>query len=492
MERVALASRIHSFLLHACISGAPRAVREHLAYLLSKVSNDIFANFGESIGLVGNPIPDRPAEQRTFQAVRNPAGGPHGSEGETSPPDFVPLAVSSEIDRGARSLSLLSTTNPDHPLCHPDPSWSALCSGWCWTEDDIERRVALLEKHVQEISKRIDDWRWNIAQARCTLDHEIDPASINTTQFNGELHLPGHDSRRSTAHNEVIIPDFKIFDLEPGTQISVGALVDTSSANLSYAKFTKSFPAETPTAAPTLQTLLDVAVLQPLTTHARILSSSLLEVFLSDLDFIGHLDLLWRFVLFGDPSFAVRVRMALFTDSDDPRDAVKSQNHARDRRRSSASTLELRRPYDNAISSAHGGRGWGVGLSPGLSDVGIWPPAGSDLAFSLRRVIVDTLDDGRFEAEGGERRTGHSRQRDVIWNQAEWRLGFIIKPFDEEDEEGEPAWADSFCECYCAGAPIPLARFMCLSSVSNPRFGFPRNGLQAPSFNRGPNYASDT
>jgi hypothetical protein len=489
MERAALASRIHSFLLNACIRGASHAMRMHLAFLLSKVSNDIFRDFGKSIGLIGNPIPNWPTEQRTFQAVRNSDYGSHGSEDEKSRPDFVPVAVFSEIDRGARSLSLLCTTNPDHPLCHPDPSWSALCLGWCWTDDDVERRIASLERHVQNISKRIDDWRWNLAQARRSPDHDAGSIFINTTPFDDELHPSGHDS---PADNGVTIPNFKIFDLEPGTQISDGS-VDTSSAELNYAKFTHNFPAETPTAAPTLQTLLDVAVLQPLTTHARILSSSLLEVFLSDLDFIGHLDLLWRFVLFGDPSFAVRVRMALFTDSDDPDDAVKSQNRARDRRRSSANALELRRPCDNAFSSIHSGRGWGVGLNPSLSDVGIWPPAGSDLAFSLRRVIVDTLDDGRFETEDGERRTGHGRQRDEIWNQAEWRLGFIIRPFDEEDEEeGEPAWADPFCEYCCADALTCATRFMCLSSLSNPCFGFPRDGLQAPSFDRCPNYASNT
>lgn len=352
----------------------------------------------------------------------------------------MPIAVSSDIDRGARSLALLSATNPDHPLCHPDPSWSALCSGWCWTDGDVEERAELLEQHVRKVGKHIDSWRWNLAQSRHGANYHSNTAFTNSEPLDDDLHLSGRDSPIDDA---ITIPDFRIFDLEPGTRASVAtSTVDTSAPGLNYAKFDNDYPAETPTTAPTLHTLLDVAVLQPLTTHARILSSSLLEVFLFDLDFIGHLDLLWRFMLFGDPSFAMRVRMALFTDSDDPGETIRSQNRSRDRGRLLTVALE-RRPQDNITP---GGRGWGVGLNPSLSDVGTWPPAGSDLAFSLRRVIVDTLDDGRNETDDGERRTGHGKQRDEIWNQAEWRLGFIIKPFDDEDDEDEPAWADPFCE----------------------------------------------
>lgn len=444
-------------------------MRKHLAYLLSKVSIDIFGYFGMSIGLIEIPMSNMSEGRWAPQAVRSSDDGSHGSEDEKPWPDFVPVAASSEIERGARSLSLLYATNPDHPLCHPDPSWSALCSGWCWTNDDVEQRIAFLEEHVRNIKNRIDGWRWNLTQSRRGVDHGTNSAfTDDVTPFDDVL----YPSCRGA--EAVATPDFTVFDLEPGTHTSgsAGAKVDTP-AKLNYAQFDNTYPAGMPAAAPTLQTLLDVAVLQPLSTHARILSSSLLEVFLSDLDFVGHLDLLRRFMLFGDPSFAMRVRMALFTDSGNPGEAINSSNRARDRRQSSAGGLER---Y-NVTTKGHGGRGWGVGLNPSLSDAGAWPPAGSDLAFTLRRVIVDTLDDGRFEAEDGERRTGHGKQRDEIWNQAEWRLGFIIKSFDDEDGEDEPAWADPFCEYLYGGAPPGIKRFIFPLSFSNSCIGFPRDGL---------------
>ena len=48
----------------------------------------------------------------------------------------------------------------------------------------------------------------------------------------------------------------------------------------------------------------------------------------------------------------------------------------------------------------------GVGLNPALSERGSWPPGGSELVFSLRQVVVDTLDEDHIETDEGERKTG--------------------------------------------------------------------------------------
>lgn len=400
------------------------------------------------------------------------------SEQDIALPSFIPASVANEIDRGARSIILLKTTNPDHPLCHPDNSWSELCSGWCWTDDDVAQRVSLIEGHILLINKRIDDWRWNLGLSRHTASYERPPAPDGDPPFQ---HKDSNENLVKPQKGTFQALGFDIFDREPGSQIPSDVLKSVEGADLHYPSFIRHFPDSLPITAPTLETLLDVTVLQPLVTHARILSTSLLDLFLSDLDFIGHLDLLWQFTLFGNPMFASRVRGALFTDSDDPYEGIKSNNRARDRRKSSHSLERKLVRHDSAGNGNDVGRGWGVGLNPALSDRGAWPPAGSDLAFSLRRVIVDTLDDERTETEEGERRTGHGKQRDEIWNQAEWRLGFIIKPFDDDEDEAdeEPAWADPFCEQQCRYSFRRLA-LMVAYCHSCPCFGFPRDGLQAP------------
>lgn len=61
-------------------------------------------------------------------------------------------------------------------------------------------------------------------------------------------------------------------------------------------------------------------------------------------------------------------------------------------------------------------------------------------------MVVDTLDEERTETEDGDRKTGGGRQQDVIWAEAEWRLGFVIRNADEDEEDGEePSWMDPTC-----------------------------------------------
>ena len=456
-DRSTLASLIHARLRNVYSFGSRPTLRKHLAYLLSVVSNEIFSEVGQAIGLI----------EVLGSGRSNPSWGILSSrssssvltlEGSTRLPEFIPLEDVSHMDRGARSLALLEVAQPNHPLCHPphDGSWRSLCSGWAWTDDEVEKRADLVVRHVVGVDKAIDDWKWDLSSSTraalpvagvgllVDLGARHDPAS-------GTELLGSKPSNPEASHNSDL-SGLHVFDLEPGL-LPLFQLDRASgdSNSISYHTFLADFPENLPILAPTLETLLDAVALQPLVAHARILSSSLLDLFLSDFDFIGHLEILHRFVLFGNPSFAVRVRTALFTDSPtliDSENDWKSAHmyRARDRRRASS------RPGHKRQQSTDGGvpnhTPWGVGLNPALSDRGAWPPSGSDLAFALRTVIVDTLDEDMTENEEGEKRTGNGKVRDTIWTESEWRLGFIIKPFDDDDERGteEHAWADAFCE----------------------------------------------
>jgi hypothetical protein len=85
---------------------------------------------------------------------------------------------------------------------------------------------------------------------------------------------------------------------------------------------------------------------------------------------------------------------------------------------------------------------WGIGLGLGLSERGIWPPGGAELGFALRRVIVDSLEELRFEndiLQDNVKVIEHdTRWSDQVLKEAEWRLGFAIR--DLPVTEGREDW----------------------------------------------------
>lgn len=446
VDRQALASILHKAFADTKGFGTHPFVRKHLAYLLSLVSNDTFSEIGVAIGLKEIPA----STQSEDSSTTNPPSSSL-TTALSDLPEFFPGTHIHHIDRGAKSLALLRVAKPDHPLCQPlDVSLSVLlCSGWAWTDDDVEERIELLSRHVRSVNKAIDDWRWNLsASTRSTHSTRLSVPAMHADAVDVEPEVGDPPSRVDDALDRRDLPleldGLQVFNLEPGTH----PLYRTDppppgSRTISFQHFIESFPDELPLLAPTLGTLLESVALQPLVTHAKILSSSLLDLFLSEFDFIGHLEMLHRFVLFGNPSFAVRVRSALFADSPTIDANENSQYHrARDRRRASRPGHRRQLSMEGGVINA---KPWGVGLNPALSDRGAWPPSGSDLAFALRTVIVDTLDEDRTENEEGEKRTGKGKIRDTIWKEAEWRLGFIIKPFDDDDAGTEESvWADAF------------------------------------------------
>jgi hypothetical protein len=365
-------------------------------------------------------------------------------------PDFIPSAVSSQIERAQRSLALLAIANPDHPLCCTKPQWQFLCQGWTWTDTSVNTLIDRVEDHMKRVNSKIDEWRWHHSPLRINRSDKRESSTeppampqVNLDAFD----IDNHSLPPSSQYGPDL-SQFQLFDLEPGSRLhsadSPARKQNHANHDPSYSEFLRTFPNKLPLPAPTIQTLLDVVGLQPLMDHCRILSFSLLDLFLSDLDFIAHIELLHRFMLFGQPSFSNRIRTALFVETDLEELSHNSRPRPRPKRRSQVSDAKT---------------SWGVGLNPALSERGSWPPGGSELAFSLRRVVVDTLDEGRIETDEGERKTGGGRQRDQIWNEAEWRLGFIIRPL-EEDEDGEsnPSWLDPTCLSF------PLSSALCIDS----------------------------
>jgi hypothetical protein len=450
-DTASLASRIYHKLAEHTASHSCLAIRANLAYLLSVTSKGIFRTLGSSIGLVAQT----PASKLPKNFIAHDADPPDDNSdsntaGDDAFPDFIPKAVLSQIERARRSLALLAIANPDHPLCRTESHWQSLCQGWTWVDASVNTLTDRLEDHTRKVNIKIDEWRSHHSSRWVTQLNKPESPTPQSVVSQGGLGVLGIQNQ-DLPQNSQYGPDlaqFQLFDLEPGSHLRpmdppAKSQKDEASYELSYSEFVRTFPNTLPLAAPTLQTLMDVIGLQPLVVHSRILSFSLLDLFLSDLDFIAHIELLHRFMLFGDPSFSNRIRTALFVENDLDESPRNPRPLAQRKGRSQVNDA-------NAP--------WGVGLNPALSERGSWPPGGSELAFSLRRVVVDTLDEDRVETDEGERKTGGGLQRDQIWNEAEWRLGFIIRHLEDEDDRGNPNWLDPTC------GSSPLDCRLCIDS----------------------------
>ena len=192
------------------------------------------------------------------------------------------------------------------------------------------------------------------------------------------------------------LADFQIFDLRPGDKLS------WSSAT--FSQFVQTFPSRLPNITPSLY-LLCRTVTGPLLSHARSISSSLVDIFLSDSSpyhLPTHLNLLKSYLLMTSPAFKLQLQQSLFAFGSTAFDSIRNTHCV-------------------------------LGLSPKLTADGSWPPAGSNLSLSLRTVILDAL------AQDYDCLPNLTTRQ--IVKEAEWRLGFAIR--DLPLDSGRAQWLNS-------------------------------------------------
>ena len=173
---------------------------------------------------------------------------------------------------------------------------------------------------------------------------------------------------------------------------------------------------------PTLPLFISSVILAPLLKRARLLSRTLVTVYLHDLHFLDHLDVLRAFFLAGDAGFTERANIALFgRDNDRMGEALGLGRRARTRAR--MGLTPARKGYTRR--DAEDGE-WGVGLGLGLSERHQWPPGGAELAYALRTTLFD---DTR-RAEG------------PVWTGIEDRVSFAVRDLPEEKDGERAKWMD--------------------------------------------------
>lgn len=160
---------------------------------------------------------------------------------------------------------------------------------------------------------------------------------------------------------------------------------------------------------PTLELYISSRLLSPLLTHAQLIAQALISLYLDDLAFLSHLDMLQEYWLGGNAGFVERVGTALFT----PDGGTSSLLSRRDRQRAKGKDAD---------------EDLGMGLGLGLSDRRHWPPGGGKLAFALRMTLLDE-------------KQPHERGWKV-----EDLVSFAIHGLPDEDDARRAKWLDPMCE----------------------------------------------
>lgn len=427
-EPAALLTHIYTFTERHIASFSPRSIRASFAYLLSTASHPFLRTVEESIGIgSAKGLLVNPASSRKSAYAETDEFGFHEEDDvavlnmDEAPPEypsFFSAKLKSEVIQATRGLKVLTAADPNHPLLK---DYTQRRCEWVWHEDRIE---------------------------------EICTGSKPEALINATLHLESRSHTEPDEEGDVEgvqykpeLANFRIFDMEPGSQWSrvdqdVTSLpIDTTP----FQSFLATFPDELPLSTPSISLLADV-VLMPLKVQSDRLLNALLERFLTPpLSLPSHFLLLHSFMLLGSQNFTMRLRGALFSDSDAYQPVgrgTRARTRARlgimDDRDIAAEQEDLNRGQDGINAPAK----WGIGLGVGLSERGIWPPGGTELGFALRRVIVDTLDEMKAEkhsghdADSGDEEEAPKEEVDVI-KEAEWRLGFAIRdlPIDEARQD---------------------------------------------------------
>jgi hypothetical protein len=446
-----LLSHVYNHLQTHLERQSPRLITACLAYILTTASRDYVVGVCRSVGLGGNVFGVGKGGKKPMQTSdmfdedeegQDEEGAlfeeMEGEEGEVFP-SFFGSELADALGTARKSLVLLRAANPDHPL---------LCGSgqprreveWLWSEEDVEAAwVGLTPTRKEEKGANSEG------------------SGLETLDI-GERNV----------YKPELATQFGVFDLEPGATPSIFP-PPSSPANNTFVpisaslsgpvqSFISQFPSSLPALTPTL-THLNELTFAPLVSHASELSRALLGLFLplsqhpspsnqtshSNLDFSEHLILLRSYILLTSHAFKSRLAAALFSDSgeyDVHSDEVDIRARAR----------QVKFNQDKGDNSpAEEDKQWAVGLAPALTDRESWPPGGADLSFLLRTVIVDSLDEGRLDGddrsedgEGGERWSLGGSRRNVVLEEAEWRLGFAIR--DLPVGAGRDRWLNPTCE----------------------------------------------
>ncbi|WVR07123.1 hypothetical protein IAU60_004164 [Kwoniella sp. DSM 27419] len=459
-----LLSHLHGHLL-SMISventrhgGSPSTLA--LAYLLSQSSGPFIALLHAWIGLADSTIQDDdldPSSQPWSDlGITRTLSRPMDDKWEFSfssrrIPSFIPKEDRRTLFEAGKSLRLLRDASSGmHPLCAAD--WG-IQSKWDW-EGKTTRYSGQIEHHVRRVRREVQHWRYATQDRATGVSMSASIARLRSSQSSrkerkripadllGQSHcstalqdsLGGADSAtptRSPLRNNIELDKlWDLFSQPPGSHLTeqshpeiskLWARTPLQGVQDFIAKHSTPTTGLLPGDSPTLPIFVSSHLLAPLLLHSSLISTSLVSLYLDDLRFLDHLDILRAFWLGGDVDFFERVSSALFGKEAGAGEALGLGRRARTRAR-----LGLAPDVDGNPDVEADGE-WGIGLGVGLSERAKWPPGGSELAYALRTTLVGE------DAKVADRPSG------PIWEEVEDRVSFAIKQLPEDQTGGRRA-----------------------------------------------------
>ncbi|KAK4689060.1 hypothetical protein P7C73_g1043, partial [Tremellales sp. Uapishka_1] len=443
----ALLTHLYTHLLTYMTTSTFAQQRGHivlsLAYLLSQSSKPFLTLLHQWIGLSSslNPADDDvdPASQpwADLGITRKPLPPSEGElrwEYEFSSrkmPAFIPKEDRRMLFEAGRSLRLLrEASGGEHPLC--EGSWG-LSSSWGWGEE-VKSMNGGLNTHVRRVKREIEYWRRSVRER----SRPVSGASMRKL-------LPPPRRERKPLPLEFIqqakppVPEpvpaepspeslWAMFDRLPGSHLTTTTAATTplwapsplDSLHAFIGQHSDPLHPLLPPQTPTLPLHISAQLLSPLVVHSTLVSTSLVSLYLDDLRFLDHLDVLKAFFLGGDAGFIERVSGALFgKDEAGAGEALGLGKRARTRARLGLGGVDKQEVAGSEAEE------WGIGLGVGLSERASWPPGGAELAYALRTTL---LADEKADQERGP-----------VWEDIEDRVSFAVRNLPDDAAGGKRA-----------------------------------------------------
>nr|XP_019007244.1 uncharacterized protein I203_00840 [Kwoniella mangroviensis CBS 8507]OCF70705.1 hypothetical protein I203_00840 [Kwoniella mangroviensis CBS 8507] len=358
-------------------------------------------------------------------------------------PNFIPKSDRRTFFEAGKNLRLLREASANtHPLC--SSNWGVDVS-FDWGDGCVDD----MKVHSKRVKKEIDHWRRSTKDLSKSLIGSTSSAKLRLSHV-ASSPQPTQEMDQGVGTFETGLRElddlWNLFNQSPGSHLNsqIHQKIDktsqiwTSTPLDKLHQFLSRHSSESilPSDSPTLPIFISTHLLSPLLNHSMMISSSLVSLYLDDLNFLDHLDILYAYFLGGDVNFLGRVSDSLFgKDNAGAGEAMGLGRRARTR---------VRLGLDPMLNNNHhtlgdGERGdWGIGLGVGLSERSKWPPGGSELAYALRTTVMDERDT-RVKVKGG----GEGGP----WDEVQDRVSFAIKQLDEEDKGRRAKWLDPQGKC---------------------------------------------
>ncbi|CAD6573540.1 MAG: hypothetical protein ASARMPREDX12_006105 [Alectoria sarmentosa] len=271
-----------------------------------------------------------------------------------SMPNFISEEDSFMIFETGKSLRLLESHRPEHPLSRPTQAGTVGAPGldWHFSWRDMERIQLQAQEYESNLQKAITDFNLHGGNSEDTclqkgVVMQAEIATIGLSEETAKAYIYA-----SIANFEKSLPDLK-----------------AESGNISQSKCVYNNLPEEEIFAPPLS-LLPVLSFNPvITSQAVLINRACLRLLFKEHDIRSHFSLLHRYSLFGDGVFASRLSHALFDPEFDSTEGRKGRSHA-------------------GIS----------GLKLGSRST--WPPASSELRLALMGILTESYYESGRGVEG--------------------------------------------------------------------------------------------